>query len=246
MIAKRSLGAFLKRNPFDKGWTDGLFYREKMRAIHRIAPAELPDGAHILEVGGGLSRLAASLFPDAQVLTIDIDPALAALQLEHPNARFMTADACDLPFDDGTFDLVTMFDVLEHIPDDSAAAREAMRVTKPGGIVLISTPDADWHYPYYKFMGPHCPPEKMLMDEWGHVRRGYRMDQLKTLFQREPSRTASFINPVTAFFHDVAFSRFGPRRKRLLYAAAALPTAVAYALHRPSTKGTEIACAWPR
>ena len=37
-MKKATLSAFLARNPFPNGWTDGLFYREKMRAIHRIAP----------------------------------------------------------------------------------------------------------------------------------------------------------------------------------------------------------------
>jgi len=39
MIAKATLKSFLSKNPFPRGWTDGLFYREKMRAIHRVAPA---------------------------------------------------------------------------------------------------------------------------------------------------------------------------------------------------------------
>ena len=38
MTDKAPLSAFLAQNPFANGLTDGLFYREKMRAIHRIAP----------------------------------------------------------------------------------------------------------------------------------------------------------------------------------------------------------------
>ncbi|WP_292443703.1 hypothetical protein [Mesorhizobium sp.] len=51
MIRKAPLGQFLSRNPFPNGLTDGLFYREKMRAIHRVAPAAI-EGP-ILEIGGG-------------------------------------------------------------------------------------------------------------------------------------------------------------------------------------------------
>jgi hypothetical protein len=58
-MMKAPLSAFLARNPFPHGWTDGLFYREKMRAIHRVAPERLGEGgARILEVGGGRSGLA--------------------------------------------------------------------------------------------------------------------------------------------------------------------------------------------
>lgn len=243
MVRKRGLGDFLGRNPFGHPWTDGLFYREKMRAIHRIAPAALPDGARVLEIGGGRSGMAALLYPDADVVTLDVDDSLGEWATEQ-GMTFVQGDACRLPFEDGAFDVVTLFDVLEHIPDDQAAAREAMRVTRPGGRVLVSTPQADWHYPYYKFMQRVCPPEQALMDEWGHVRRGYTPDALRGLFGRAPDVTSSFINPMTAFFHDVAFSRLGSRARKLLYGLTAVPTALAYALHRPSTRGTETACAW--
>jgi hypothetical protein len=82
------------------------------------------------------------------------------------------------------------------------------------------------------------------MQEWGHVRRGYRDQELVALFGKPAERRATFINPVTAFFHDVAFSRLGRWRRKLLYALAAPLTAIGYLLHRPSTRGTETAFAW--
>ena len=171
---------------------------------------------------------------------------LAPEQPNNPNTRFVTGDACDLPFEDASFDIATMFDLLEHVPDDHKAASEAMRVVKRGGAILVSTPDAEWRYPYYGFMTSLCPHEQDLMDEWGHVRRGYRAQDLNGLFGGEPFTRASFINGVTAFYHDVAFSKLGKRKRKLLYAAMAAPTAVAYALHGRSTKGTEHAAAWRR
>jgi SAM-dependent methyltransferase len=244
MIRKRPLGAFLRTNPFPNGLTDGLFYREKMRAIHRIAPQELAAGVRILEIGGGRSGMAASLFPGAHIVSLDIDPGFAAAQPGGSAVEFVTGDACDLPFPDDSFDIVTMFDVLEHIPDDKRAAAEARRVAKAGGQILVSTPRADWHYPYYPFMARFCPPEQALMDEWGHVRRGYTQAELDALFAAAPAKSASFINGATAFFHDVAFSNLGPRKRKLLYALAAVPTAAAYVLHGRKTRGTEIAAAW--
>lgn len=245
MIDKRPLGDFLARNPFERGWTDGLFYREKMRAIHRIAPDRLPAGARILEVGGGRSGMARNLYPDAHVTTIDIDPALAP---EDPAADraadFVVGDARALPFQERSFDVITLFDVLEHIEGDDRAAAEAMRVVKPGGWILISTPYDHWHYPHYGFMARVCPPERALMDEWGHVRRGYTRDQVAGLFGRRADRAANFINPVTSFYHDIAFSHLPRRARKLAYLAAAVPVLAAYALHRPATRGSEMACAW--
>lgn len=244
---KRPLGAFLAQNPFPNGLTDGLFYREKMRAIHRIAPPRLRDDdrrPRILDIGGGRSGLAWLLYPDADVVTIDIDPALAGQGPAAKASSFVCADATRLPFADGAFDAVAMFDVLEHIPRDSAAAAEARRVTRPGGVVLVSTPAATWRYPYHAALKPFCPHESELMDEWGHVRRGYDSAALRSLFGADPERRATFINGLTAIFHDVAFSKLGRRKRKALYALSAPFAAVGYLLHHPAMEGAEIAGAW--
>lgn len=243
-IEKRSMDDFLARNPFERGWTDGLFYREKMRAIHQIAPARLPDAARILEIGGGRSGMARNLYAEAHVTTIDIDPSLAPDPAADEASAFVVGDARALPFPDRSFDIVTMFDVLEHIKGDDQAAAEALRVAKPGGWILVSTPYQHWHYPHYGFMRRFCPPERALMDEWGHVRRGYTTEEVTHLFGRPSDISANFINPVTAFYHDVAFSNLPQRARKLIYLATAVPVLAAYALHRPSTTGSEMACAW--
>ncbi|MBZ9668691.1 class I SAM-dependent methyltransferase [Mesorhizobium sp. ES1-3] len=244
MIRKASLGQFLSRNPFPNSLTDGLFYREKMRAIHRVAPVTIEGPGRILEIGGGRSGLASILYPKADIVTLDLDPELGKHQPDWARSTFVCGDACDLPFPDDSFDVATLFDVLEHIEDDRSAAQEALRVVRPGGYVLVSTPHADWHYPYFRIMKSYCPHESELMQEWGHVRRGYRDPELAALFDSAPERRATFINPVTALFHDIAFSRLGRRRRNLLYALAAPITAVGYALHQRSTRGTETAFSW--
>jgi SAM-dependent methyltransferase len=246
-MPKAPLGAFLARNPFGDGFTDGLFYREKMRAIHRVAPARLSTSGpeRMLDVGGGRSGLARLLYPDAEVVVLDLDPALAD-QGPQSAGGFVCGDARRLPFADGAFDAVGLFDVLEHVQDDRAAAAEALRVTRPGGVVLLSTPTAAWRYPYFPMMRPLCPLEGELMAEWGHVRRGYAPADLVRIFGHAPERRASFINPLTAFAHDVAFSRLGRRQRRLLHLLAAPATVVGYLCHHPALPGTETALAWRR
>jgi SAM-dependent methyltransferase len=243
MTSKLPLGRFLARNPFPNGWTDGLFYREKMRAIHRVAPDKAQGKGRVLEIGGGRSGLASALYPESEVITLDLNFVLGK---EQPASAefFVCGTATDLPFDDASFDIVTLFDVLEHVPDDASAAKEALRVVRPGGHILVSTPEANWRYPYFRFMHWVCPHETELMAEWGHVRRGYQQPELVALFGKPPERSATFINPATAFFHDVAFSRLDRRRRKILYAFAAPVAAVGYLCHRPSTRGTETAFAW--
>ena len=82
---------------------------------------------------------------------------------DHP-ATAVQGDALSLPFEDGTFDRVIASEVLEHIPDDSAAMRELARVLRPGGAMAVTV--------------PRCGPEVInwaLSDEYhdtpgGHVR----------------------------------------------------------------------------
>ena len=55
-------------------------------------------------------------------------------------ARFVVADLTDLPFDEGSFDVVICSHVLEHVPDDRAAMRELHRVLVPSGEALLLVP----------------------------------------------------------------------------------------------------------
>jgi ubiquinone/menaquinone biosynthesis C-methylase UbiE len=65
------------------------------------------------------------------------------------NVRFQEADAGALPFEDGSFDLVTCRIAAHHFQDCSAFVREAARVVRPGGLVAVidnvvpEDPDAD-------------------------------------------------------------------------------------------------------
>jgi ubiquinone/menaquinone biosynthesis C-methylase UbiE len=240
---KRSLRAFLDRNPFESPMTLGFFYREKMRAIHRVAPKGPLD--QVLEVGGGRSGLTRLLYPETSVTNLDMDASFADAPCNRQQGvRFVCGDATRLEFDEGVFDAVTMFDVLEHVPDDERAVAEALRVLKPGGYLLVSTPNEHWHFPYYRFMKPFCPSEEEMFAEWGHVRRGYSLQELEALIGLTCERAATFISPISVLCHDVAFSRAPGRVRRAVCLALSPLTWLGYALHRPASRGTETASAW--
>ncbi len=50
------------------------------------------------------------------------------------------ADICDLPFDEDQYDIIFCNHVLEHIPDDTKAMQEILRVLKPGGMAILQIP----------------------------------------------------------------------------------------------------------
>jgi len=62
--------------------------------------------------------------------TTDLDSPLADI----------SADICDLPFDDNSFDVILCNHVLEHIPDDLKAMKELYRILKPGGWGIFQIP----------------------------------------------------------------------------------------------------------
>jgi SAM-dependent methyltransferase len=70
--------------------------------------------------------------------------ASATLRGEHPASAagvFVKADALALPFADGSFDLVTAWNVLEHVPDLPRLVAEVHRVLRPGGALLAVAPN---------------------------------------------------------------------------------------------------------
>ena len=236
---------FLRGNPFPHPRTEGFFFREKMRAIHRVTPPI--RATRVLEIGGGQSGLTKLLYPGSCVVNVDLIRDYG-LQPENgrPGMAFVAADAVSLPFPDESFDVVTMFDVLEHIADDQSAVCETMRVLRSRGYVLVSSPNETWRFPYYRVMRPFCPSDTAIMREWGHVRRGYRLSRLRQLFEVDPTRTATFLSPGTIVAHDLAFSRLPGPGRRLLILAITPFTRLTYLVSSPSWPGTETASSWPK
>jgi SAM-dependent methyltransferase len=70
-----------------------------------------------------------------------LDRSTAALQLAAARGLAVArADAQALPFGNGSADLLTAFDVLEHLDDDMRALAEFHRVLRPGGLILLTVP----------------------------------------------------------------------------------------------------------
>ena len=161
--------------------------------------------------------------------------------------RFVQGDAAAMPFEDASFDVVTMFDLLEHVEDDDSVARETLRVLRPGGWVLVTTPDVDrWRYPMYPIFKPVSPTEEELFERWGHVRRGYNLPRLEQMFEGPPHSHGGFINDQLGLSHDISFSNL-PWPVRILLHAVFSPVSIAgWRAQKPGDPGTEIAASWQK
>jgi SAM-dependent methyltransferase len=116
------------------------WYRGRLRIVRQeVARLGLPEGARILDAGCGSGRVLDELARFGDATGIDLSPSAVASAWArgHSVAR---APVEELPFADSTFDLVTCLDVIEHTPDDHRALRELIRVTRPGGHLLLTAP----------------------------------------------------------------------------------------------------------
>jgi SAM-dependent methyltransferase len=99
-------------------------------------------------------------------------------------ARVARAGALRLPFADASFDAVILSEVIEHVPDDVAALREAGRVVRPGGAVLITVPHAGFPFawdPLNFVLGRLGRPIRRgpLAGIWAHHLRLYTPETLR-------------------------------------------------------------------
>jgi SAM-dependent methyltransferase len=102
----------------------------------------------VLDAGCGSGRTLDMLRPWGQLSGIDLDPdaVAAARSRGHDDIRHCPIE--ELPWDDGTFELITCLDVLEHTHDDVRALRELKRVLAPEGVIVATVPayEALWSH----------------------------------------------------------------------------------------------------
>jgi 2-polyprenyl-3-methyl-5-hydroxy-6-metoxy-1,4-benzoquinol methylase len=101
--------------------------------------------ANVLDLGCGTGYGVAELSPSARNI-VGIDPADEAVSYarshySHANTTFLRASATDLPFRAASFDLITAFEVIEHLAGWRSLVAEARRVLDPAGVFLVSTPN---------------------------------------------------------------------------------------------------------
>ena len=135
------------------------WYRGRRRILRAtLDDLELPSPCRILDAGCGSGRTLDELRDYGDACGVDVSQeAVDATRARGHEAH--VGSVMDLPFADATFDLVTCLDVVEHTPDDRRTLSELRRVTRPGGMLLLTVPahpllwsahdEANLHYRRY-------------------------------------------------------------------------------------------------
>ena len=124
-------------------WREGQ--ERRLRLIRAAAPAL--ESATVLVDGCGLGMYVRALQPyAARVVGLDIEWERVRNGRQAGLRSLLAGAAERLPFHEGSFDLVLSHEVLEHVQDDRAAVREIIRVLRPGGRLVLFTPNR-W-YPF--------------------------------------------------------------------------------------------------
>jgi SAM-dependent methyltransferase len=159
----------------------------------------------ILDIGCGAGYGTAALAESASSATgIDLAPDAidyARAHYTNPHLRFLPGSAMALPFADASFDLITAFEVIEHLADGATLLAEARRVLRPNGVLLVSTPNTTYYAETRAQEGPNpYHVHEFTFDEFASA--------IHAIF---PSCTILLQNHTDAFcFYDPTASRPEP------------------------------------
>lgn len=154
---------------------------------------ELPAGPLFVDLGCGTGANLNFLAGYGRVMGLDWGAAAARYARSRTSVPVLRGDVTALPFRSNSVDLITAFDLVEHIDDDLACAAELARVCRPGGYVLVTVPAFHWMWG--------------RQDTINHHKRRYQADALARLFTDQGLQIQRFTYLNTFLFPVVAAVR---------------------------------------
>ncbi len=220
--------AALRGNP-SFVWRAGQ--ERRLAMTRRFAPLE---GRRVLDVGCGLGMYTSAFLrytPHVFGVEIEADRVREARVRAKGVARSIGET---LPFATDTFDVVFSHEVLEHVADDRLCAREMVRVTRPGGRIVIFVPNRAyffethgiyWHGVYHFGNKPFVNwlPDALRNHLAPHV-RAYTGRALRQLFADQPARVVVHTQVYPGYDNIVArLPRAGRFLQWITYALEKMP-----------------------
>ena len=171
-----------------------------------IRSLQLPSSALLLDLGCGTGANLNFLTGYGRAIGLDWGAAAARYARARTAVPVFRGDVAALPFAANSVDLITAFDLIEHIDDDRACVNELMRVCRPGGFIMVTVPAFRWMWG--------------RQDTINHHKRRYRADEFAQLFRDAGLDVVRFTYINTILFPVVAavrlFRRFVPEHNGTL------------------------------
>lgn len=124
-----------------------LMLLDEHLARYRLA-LQYAKGAKTMDAASGTGYGCFTLATEsASVTGIDISEEavkFARLNFNADNIEFVVGDVLSLPFEDNSFDLVTAFEILEHVTEPEKFLLELRRIVKNDGCIIVSTPNLEF------------------------------------------------------------------------------------------------------
>ena len=162
----------------------------------------------VLDLGCGTGVVLRELRAWAEPVGLDMSLLALGFCEQRGLSRLVQGDGAKLPFATASVDAVIGLDIFEHIEDDAAALREAMRVLRPGGVLVLSVPA------FQALWGPH---DVALM----HFRRYTRPELRERLEQagfevRRVGYSVFFLFPLVVVWRLFEKRKKGPAKASLV------------------------------
>lgn len=161
------------------GIFDVIWRSRRQQKAARIL-AGVPAGARVLDVGCERGELL-NVLKEAgcQVAGTQLSQGAADYAREHFGIDVFVGELQDAPFEAGSFDVILMINVLEHLPDPESYLRRVSELLKPGGVSWVEVPNAGsftaalsekrWlhHDPPHHYWGFTLPGLRTMLDRHG-------------------------------------------------------------------------------
>ena len=205
--------------------TTGIGGQVEIEHLHRYAFArELCRGLDVLDIASGEGYGSALLAQVSRsVVGVEID--LTSIQhassaYQQPNLRFLQGDARSIPLPDESIDAIVSFETIEHFYEHDIFLAEVRRVLRPGGRLIISSPERDIYSPAQQAPNPYhvreltrSEFEALLSGSFRHV----------ALYGQRPCLGAVLVAEASTNNLNITFERRG---ETSIEASAGLPRPV--------------------
>jgi 2-polyprenyl-3-methyl-5-hydroxy-6-metoxy-1,4-benzoquinol methylase len=163
---------------------------EAEHLVRYALAAHVAKGKRVLDAGCGVGWGGALLRRAGAASVAGVDIAFDAIGYARTKAAgvdFVVADLGRIPFSDGSFEVITCFEAIEHVERQDEVLDELARVLEPGGLLLVSSPNPRVYPPGNPFHVHELTPEELqskLASRFDHTVLLHQYEQTLSLLAR--------------------------------------------------------------